>query len=188
MESFLEIDTFSVSVTNFVIFPATRCRAWRFGSLKTHNQQCVFESSFYYMARDRWRLRKLIHCEGENLVKSYHSMWFTMFRSFDSNDGIRVSILVLRHCMQWNGIDPEVQEAKGLMGLKVHEGVVKPADFLEWRCAVLSVRWSLILTWWSGWKKDLRLPNNVFSNSDRNLSMMELCRRHSIRRCASLIF
>ena len=131
MENFLEIDTFSVSMTNFVIFPATRCRAWRFANLKTHNQQCVFESSFYYMAWDRWRLRKLIDYEGKNLVKLYHSMWFTMFRSFDFIDGIRVFRLVLSHCMQWNGIDHEVREAKGLMGLRVHEDVVKPTDFFR---------------------------------------------------------
>ena len=93
-----------------------------------------------YKARDWWRLRKLVHCEGENLVKSYHSMWFTVFRLFDSIDDIKDFELVLRSGMEWNGIDPEVHEAKRLMGLKVHEGGVKPVDFLEWRCVVPSVR------------------------------------------------
>ena len=38
--------------------------------------------------------------------------------------------------MKWNGMEYKVQEARWFMGLKVHQGSVKKANYLEWLSVV----------------------------------------------------
>ena len=49
--------------------------------------------------------------------------------------------------MEWNEFDCRFQEAKSLMGVRVHRDDFKIADYLEWWSAVASKRYILILTW-----------------------------------------
>ena len=86
----------------------------------------------------------------------------------------------------WNEIDFNVKKSKRLMKLKVYYDAFKLANSQEWWSAVAFVRQiQPMFTWCSNWSKDLRLPRTTFSNSDGNLSLMELYLGHSNMTCAS---
>ena len=56
---------------------------------------------------------------------------------------------------------------KKLMGLKVHLDSSNLINSLEWQSAVAF----LMSTWWSNWKKDLRLLGTTISYSEGNLTV-----------------
>ena len=94
-------------------------------------------------------------------------------------------VYITYYINEWNTTDLSVCEAQRLMGLKINQGGIKQANSLKRRSAMPAVRYKLTSTWWSNWKKDLRLLNTTFSSNDWNLSLMGLYRGHSNTKCAS---
>ena len=54
------------------------------------------------------------------------------------------------------------------MRVRVHQDGFKSANALKWWSVVASVRWRLMSTGWSSWKKDSRLLIATFLNIDED--------------------